>query len=199
MIQASQVTPVNRRGNVYIDKDFQTKFILKFCVLITGGAALTIAFLYFFSSQATTVSFVQAHVRVMTVADFILPLMVQTLVVVTGLVSLGAIVVTLIVSHKIAGPLYRFKQTLKELTGGNFNDQVHLRKGDQLIEVGEDFNRMIGAVRAHIASAQQCEAELKADIAFLGELNLAEGKRERLTQLRNKLDQLENELGYFKA
>lgn len=193
-----QSAPIYRRRNVYIDKEFQTKFILKFCVLVVCGAALTIAFLYFLSSQTTTVSFIQAHVKVMTTVDYLLPLMVQTVIVVTALVGLGAIAVTLIVSHKIAGPLYRFKQTLKELTAGNFSNQVRLRKGDQLIEVGEDFNQMITSVRGHIAGAKQLGAGLRAGMESIGEFNVEEKKRKEFTELKHKLNELEKELEYFK-
>jgi nitrogen fixation/metabolism regulation signal transduction histidine kinase len=132
MVQ-EQAKSTHRRRNVYIDKDFQNRFIFKFCALVAVGAGLTIGLLYLWSMQSTTVSFVQAKVKVMTTADFILPVMIQTVLIVMGFVSLASIAVTLIVSHKIAGPLFRFRQTFKDLASGNFSSQVRLRKGDQLV------------------------------------------------------------------
>jgi methyl-accepting chemotaxis protein len=186
------------RKNVYIDKDFQTRFILKFCALVALGAGLTIGLLYLLSLQSTTVSFVQAKVKVMTTADFILPVLVQTVLVVMGLVSIASIAVTLIVSHKIAGPLFRFKQTFRELANGNFSNQVRLRKGDQLIEVADDFNQMITVVRARLIEAKKALALVQADINAIGEFNVEDAKRKMFHDLEQKVRDLEKALEFFK-
>ena len=187
-----------RRRNVYIDKDFQTRFILKFCALVAAGAVLTIGLLYLLSMQSTTVSFVQARVKVMSTADFLLPVMAQTVLIVTVLVSVVSIAVTLIVSHKIAGPLFRFKQTLKELSSGNFSNQVRLRKGDQLIEVADDFNQMITVVRARLIEAKKALALVQVDIDTIGEFNVDDSKRKIFHDLQQKVRDLEKALEFFK-
>ena len=188
----------HRRRNVYIDKDFQTRFILKFCALVAVGAGFTIAFLYLLSMQSTTVSFVQAKVKVMTTADFLLPVMIQTVLIVMGFVSLASIGVTLIVSHKIAGPLFRFKQTFKELAGGNFSNQVRLRNGDQLAEVAGDFNQMITVVRARLIDAKKALALVQLDIDAIGEFNVEDAKRKMFHDLQQKVRDLEKALEFFK-
>jgi len=189
---------IYRRSNVYIDKEFQSRFILKFCALVAVGAGLTIGLLYFLSLQSTTVSFVQAKVKVMTTADFILPVLVQTVLVVMGFVSLASIVVTLVVSHKIAGPLFRFKQTFKELSAGNFSNQVRLRKGDQLVEVAGDFNQMISILRVRIIEAKRALALVKTDIDAIGEFNVEDAKRKMFHDLQQKVRDLEKALDFFR-
>ena len=193
-----QAKTTHRRRNVYIDKDFQTRFILKFCALVAVGAGLTIGFLYFLSMQSTTVSFVQAKVKVMTTADFILPVLVQTVFIVMGFVSVASIAVTLIVSHKIAGPLFRFKQTFKELAVGNFTNNVRLRKGDQLVEVADDFNQMISILRVKIIESKRALALLKADVDAIGEFNVEDTKRKMFHDLQQKVRDLEKALEFFK-
>ncbi len=193
-----QAKPGYRRKNVYIDKNFQTKFILKFCALVAIGTGLTIVALYLLLQQSTSVSFIQARVKVMTTADFILPIMVQTLLVVMGFVSLGAIAVTLVVSHKIAGPLFRFKQTFKELSTGNFSNQVRLRKGDQLVDVATDFNHMITVVRAQLIDAKKTLAALRIDMELIGEFNVEDSKRKKFHDLQYKIQELEKTMEFFK-
>jgi methyl-accepting chemotaxis protein len=189
---------VHCRRNVYIDKDFQSRFILKFCALVAVGAGLTIGILYLLSMQSTTVSFVQAKVKVMTTADFILPVMIQTVLIVMGFVSLASIAVTLIVSHKIAGPLFRFKQTFKELAGGNFSNQVRLRRGDQLVEVADDFNQMITVVRGKLIDAKKALVLVQADMNAIGEFNVEDSKRRAFHDLEHKVRDLEKALEFFK-
>lgn len=55
-------------------------------------------------------------------------------------ISIGAVFLT----HKIAGPLFRFHATFKELQKGNLKQRVRLRRGDQGRDIVPDLNSMIG-------------------------------------------------------
>lgn len=132
----------NRRRNYFIDKSFQSKFILKFCLLVIGAGLVTVGVLYYLSRQSMTVAFVNSRVVVKTTADFIMPVLVQTVVVVTVLVGLATMFVTLFVSHKIAGPLYRFRKAFEELGEGKY-PEINLRQMDQLQALAKDFNAAI--------------------------------------------------------
>ena len=46
-------------------------------------------------------------------------------------------------SHRIVGPLYRFRQTIRAITEGSEVDLIALRKTDYLQELKEEFNEMI--------------------------------------------------------
>lgn len=43
-------------------------------------------------------------------------------------------------SHKIAGPLYRFQVGLDEIDKGNLQTRIHLRKGDEAQFIADKFN-----------------------------------------------------------
>jgi methyl-accepting chemotaxis protein len=187
------------RRNYYIDKDFQTKFIMKFCGLVALGAVVTMALLYLLARQATTVSIVQSRITVRTTADFLVPIMVQTVIVVTVIVSLAAAAVTLFVSHKIAGPLYRFKQTFKELAAGNFSNQVRLRKGDQLVEVASDFNHMIASVRGQILATRSNIESARADLDAISEFSVEDSKRHQFMALKKKVQDAEKAVNFFRT
>ena len=55
----------------------------------------------------------------------------------------------------MAGPVYRFEQTCKAIAKGDFSQRVHLRKGDQLIELQDEFNKMMDRVEAEIHKNKQ--------------------------------------------
>jgi methyl-accepting chemotaxis protein len=167
--------------------------------LIAIGTALAIAVLYMMSREATTVSFVHARVKIMTTADFLLPFMVQTLLIMMAFVSVAAIAVTLVVSHKIAGPLYRFRQAFKELAGGNFSEQVRLRKGDQLVEVAGDINQMITAVQIRIADIRDNASGIKAGIDSVGAASSDDDRRRKIDDLQQKVSALGKTLEFFKV
>ncbi|NTV29254.1 MAG: methyl-accepting chemotaxis protein [Candidatus Omnitrophica bacterium] len=186
-----------RRRNYYIDKDFQTKFVLRFCALVGGGAVLIILGLCILTRLSTTVSIVKSRVVVMTTADFLFPLLVQTVVIVTIAVGILTAIFTLLVSHKIAGPLYRFKQSFRELSQGNFSSQVRLRKDDQLHEVATEFNQMINAVRNQVHEANLATQAIKKELDEIGEFNIEDQKRHRFTEIKLQVQELEKALRFF--
>jgi nitrogen fixation/metabolism regulation signal transduction histidine kinase len=56
-------------------------------------------------------------------------------------------------THRIVGPLYRFRMTVKAIAAGEEVDLVRLRKGDYLTELQDDFNEMIQFLAARGAVA----------------------------------------------
>ncbi len=151
-----------KRHIYFIEKSFQAKFIMKFCSLVVFGGLLTIGLLYLWAAKATTVSIVNSRVVVTNTANFILPLLIQTVIIVTVIVAMAAVAVTLFMSHKIAGPLYRFKKIMEALSEGDFLNHVKIRKSDQLQDLAKIFDEMIAKNRTKIKA-------LKTDLSVFNE------------------------------
>lgn len=179
----------NRRRLLFIEKKFQIQFIIKFCLLVTLGSLATMALLYFFASRTTTVSFQNTRAVVKSTADFIFPILVQTLLVVTILIALSTIMLTLLISHRIAGPLYRFKKELLKMKGGHLESEFKIRKGDQLQELAEILNELKCQYREDIAEIKSSCQELESSISKL-KLSPEESSllREALDKLREKIN-----------
>ena len=60
------------------------------------------------------------------------------------------VIISAIVSHKMAGPVYRFEQTCKAIAKGDFSQRVHLRKGDRLTDLQNEFNKMMDVVEERV-------------------------------------------------
>ncbi|MFA7576895.1 MAG: methyl-accepting chemotaxis protein [Candidatus Muiribacteriota bacterium] len=67
--------------------------------------------------------------------NYLLLIRVPALIVFVGVFSL-------MLSHKIAGPVYRFEQSAKQIANGDLGLRIKLRKGDELSELSDIFNRM---------------------------------------------------------
>lgn len=192
-------TKINKRRNYFIEKKFQSRFILKFCGLVVGGALLTIGILYFLSLKSTTVSIVDSRVVVRATSDFLLPILIQTVVIVSVLLVLATIAVTLFVSHKIAGPLYHFKKTMKELEDGDFSSDFRIRCLDQLQVLAESFNIMIARTRGQINLIKTNFSSLKEKLDNLKQEEVAEDKKSALAELKNISKELDKIINYFKS
>lgn len=53
------------------------------------------------------------------------------------IVLIGMFAYTVIMSHRIAGPIYRINDVLRKMIGGKFPDTVTFRKGDYFQETAE--------------------------------------------------------------
>jgi methyl-accepting chemotaxis protein len=131
-----------QRRNFYIDKKFQTKFIVKFWLVAATGSLFVVAAVYWLARNTTTIGIMDGRVAVHTTAEYLLPLMLQTVAIELAIVSFFTIIMTLFISHKIAGPLYRLTTTLKDLGDGNLKP-MHLRQGDQLQAVASSYNEAL--------------------------------------------------------
>jgi hypothetical protein len=49
-------------------------------------------------------------------------------------------------THRIVGPLYRFRKTIQAVTAGEEISLIRLREGDHLLEMRDDFNEMLKAL-----------------------------------------------------
>lgn len=84
-------------------------------------------------------------------------------------------------SHRIAGPVYKFEQSLKSIESGDLGFSLRLRENDKFQEVSEQMNATVTTLRQRIERAQ----------ALAGDLQRQHGVDKDL------VDELVRELGYF--
>jgi HAMP domain-containing protein len=67
----------------------------------------------------------------------------------TGLfiVIVQIVLLTIFVSHKVAGPVYRLEKTCHELIEGDYTEKIALRKGDEMQNLARLFNEAIRLTR----------------------------------------------------
>lgn len=58
-------------------------------------------------------------------------------------IILGASFLTILFSNRVAGPAFRIRNALKQITEGDYSVRVRLRKGDQLKSLSEDLNEFV--------------------------------------------------------
>ncbi len=139
-----------KRSQHFIKKDFQTKFIFKFCLLLLAGILVSTGLIFLFSQNSLTSSFHNSKLVVENTAMAILPTVIYTSLVTLGLLTIATIIVTLFISHKIAGPMFRFEKDLKEIGDGDLTKKVFLREKDQAEDMAACINDMTASLREKI-------------------------------------------------
>lgn len=91
-----------------------------------------------------------------------------------GLLVLFVTAWTLFITHRIAGPLYRFDQCFKKMAEGDLTVRGHLRRGDQAVEIMQSFNTMADGLENSIKRLKQLGPQVNQSTAkeqILNELN----------------------------
>ncbi|MDD4955865.1 MAG: hypothetical protein PHP17_07515 [Candidatus Omnitrophica bacterium] len=181
----------NQRRNYFIDKKFQTQFIIKFCLIVIAAAIAIGISLFFLSSNSTTVAIENTKVTVKTTADFILPFILQTIIVVTIFSAISVILLTLFVSHQIAGPLFRLKREIDKLGEANFGANFQIRATDQLKDLSHSLTLMSNSLRDKMTEIKHevSQAEKVIDGVYF----------ENKKQVEEKIKRIEAVLDSFKG
>jgi methyl-accepting chemotaxis protein len=53
---------------------------------------------------------------------------------------MATILVVLFISHRIAGPLYKFESSLERIANGDVSFDIHFRRNDEMKKLAEVFN-----------------------------------------------------------
>ncbi|MBN3038425.1 MAG: HAMP domain-containing protein [Candidatus Omnitrophica bacterium] len=193
----------NRRTNYFIKKDFQRKFIIKFCGLVFLGSVISGILLLRFAGDTLTTAFIQSRLTIVSTADYILPGLIGSSLVTLVLVSIATVFVVMYQSHRIAGPLFNLERSAQQIATGDLNLKIKLRSTDEMTKLADCLNEMSKSLQSNIAKIQTHSTELGTQIdslkGLLGrESALSEKAQETLTKLDEKKEALNSALGYFK-
>ena len=138
-----------KRKNYFIERKFQTKYILLtllllltytfiFIVIIFAPYMLTLYFDYPLAEKAEAA-------RVMLLLHGTIWPWISGIILFFGAISI-------FISHRIAGPLYRIKRSLSKITQGDLSVFVKLRKWDDLKDLAEHINLLVDELRTFVTA-----------------------------------------------
>ena len=109
---------------------------------------------------------------------------------------------SVLLTHRIAGPLYRFRSVLRAVAEGDLSVLVRIRPTDYLTREADLLNEMIAALRQKISSVGEQSVALRAAFSELKRA-LEDGSQEGIDELLEEVDTgmayLEARLGQFRV
>lgn len=111
---------------------------------------------------------------------------------------------SMLIFHRIFGPLYRFRRIFKSVTSGDLSVITKIRKNDFLHTEEIAIREMITSLKTNVAVAQNNHNTLHASITELEQdlLNMdlsTEEIREKLVAIQQRSNQLQKDLSYFQT
>ena len=106
------------------------------------------------------------------------------------------------VSHRIAGPLYRFRKVFGAVASGDLSARATLRKGDYLGKESDSLNEMIASLRTKIEGIQNHSDKMEGVLTALKnsvERGSLEDIHQRIEDLRVQMERLRMSVGQFRT
>lgn len=72
------------------------------------------------------------------------------------------LIVSAVISHRMAGPIFKFEKSCATVAEGDLTHRVYLRQGDQLTDLQDQFNNMTGAFNEVAREYEKFRAEAAA-------------------------------------
>lgn len=155
--------PRYRRRSFVSKPNFQLKLTIVFMLVVTIVANLVGGICYLFLSDkiAQLMSSnpeIFSGVEMSDVARFLVPR-----ILLAEAISLCIVfVLSILITHTIAGPVYRLEQTAKEIAQGNLGIVTRLRPRDEFKELADAFNDMCSGLAVRLLAirraVEDCEA-----------------------------------------
>ena len=171
----------SKRKIILINKKFQYRIILGFIlvnvlILIIFGIGL-----YIFLNSEIDSNLNSAHVTYRNIKDMLFPI-ILTLSIINILVSSILIFVfVMMASFRIAGPLYRFNEALKDMGNKNLKPGTSLRKSDQLYECSITLTSTVEILANDFSEINNKMNDIKDIVS----------KEKKKGSLQNKVEELE--------
>ena len=159
-----------RKLNLQVKRDFQRWLLMQVGGAVLLSAAVAAGVLYFYARQEVGESFYSAHVTIRRVSDLLLPVILAG----AGVSLLSGILMAIFIPQKIAGPIYRIEEELRQLGDGDLTVQIRLRQGDILMDFADTVNNSVEQLRGRVKGVQD----------GLAKEETAEAARQELARLR---------------
>jgi predicted PurR-regulated permease PerM len=105
-----------------------------------------------------------------------------TLVLILTLIIIGAYGIVFL--HRVAGPVYRFRQTLLKVNRGELPHDIKIREGDFFHDMAHDINIILRRLRVE----HEKLAELRSKLSDLQRNAASEEARQRAEEMKTVLD-----------
>lgn len=190
---------ISRRRKFLINKDLQfgllfaSLFYVFLFIAVIGSALFIPLFMELERAHGSSLKVQQAAKILLYLHANFWPVVPLSLVLIAML--------SIRISHRVAGPLYRITRVLDALKGGNLSKAIHSRKGDHLDAEIEITNQMLESLRVKVAEIQKAQEDLNdVIVAFSDVIGHASGEEValRMKDLREKGIMLKEKIRYFK-
>jgi methyl-accepting chemotaxis protein len=144
-----------RRRNYFIKKGFQLRFVGRFLIVAVAGFAAAGYLVYRSVESSAEEVFYSNHFRITNTSDLVVPALLKVNLVVVLLVLAAVSIAVLVVSHRLAGPIFRLGKAAEKIGTGDLTGSFELRAKDEIKSLSDSFKEMNGSLRDQFADMKR--------------------------------------------
>ncbi|MDA8079245.1 MAG: methyl-accepting chemotaxis protein [Nitrospiraceae bacterium] len=130
-----------RRRNYFIKKELQGRFIFSFFLFVIAGSFFFTVIFSLLSADTLTIVYKNYNLQLGKTPVVLLREMLRAhwIFILSG--GLLVVLASMILTHRFAGPLFRFERSVERMISGDFDFVITLRKRDEAKELADSLNR----------------------------------------------------------
>ncbi len=144
-----------RRKQYIVKKGFQSRLITIILLLVLIVANITGGLIYGVLKIDASREWLVNTFGLSDADDMLLPAVLIAEIISFLIVGL----ISLFVSHRMAGPIYRFEKVTEGMSEGDFTIHVKLRDKDEFKDLADSFNNMINRLTEHMDELKDSSQE----------------------------------------
>lgn len=189
-MQNSQISKPSK----VITKNYLRNFLLLMLLVVLAGTAISAATLYFNIQRPLNM---QYGAIISTVTDLKETLLLRSLKINLGfvlLIAAGVGLLTLLYTHRIAGPLFRIRASAKAIAEGRLDTEIRLRQNDAIGSFADTINKMTESYGDRVAGLtseiEDLKATLEAHQMLINEGKDSEATLKKLHDIDSRIQEL---------
>jgi len=186
------------RKKYLIDKKMQTRFILKFVLIVMCWAVATVGTYTFLVENKLDSIRYSSHVTIKTTGELLLPLTLETHLI--SLLIFAAILAYAMRSiwKKLSPPLYSIKKDLARIASGDLTSEVSLCNGEEFQVLASELEKMRRDLRENIVQIKNQQQVLSASSAEIdNSISAGNFSMTQAASLRSAVDRMKESVQIF--
>ncbi|HOY66705.1 MAG TPA: hypothetical protein PLP29_07430 [Candidatus Ozemobacteraceae bacterium] len=172
------------RTHYLVLPSYQVRLIVFLVLIMLIGSLLHGFFLYKLTARSIEEGFFSAHNRLRSTWEVLKPAIVVTNGLSFLLVSLAFLFVTLLLTHRLVGPMFKVAGRLRDLAAGRLDlAPVKLRRGDEGQLLSDSVNELQDKLRSRFAPLASLQKQLAMGVR-VSDVQIAEALDGALRDVR---------------
>ena len=180
------------KERIEIAADMRMRQVVRYSPEITENNE----FQMFFPETAKMLSDYETQIVVQVLHEVNKNLVPWIMVLIALILSFG-----IFLTHRIAGPIYRFEQTIRDAMGGNLNTRIKLRWADEFKVLASSINDMLNSLSQRLLKLKKASEKLEEISAQMESTGAGSTKeiKELIIENQKQVDEIKKILAYYKS
>jgi methyl-accepting chemotaxis protein len=171
-----------------VTQGYLTRLIIGVFVIFSSGVITASLLLYYKTDKSLHLHYGAIISTLITLKEGLFSLSLKISLLVSFLTMIGLLIIGVLYTHRIAGPIHRLRKKAKAIAQGEISEKITFRRKDAIHSVGDSFNYMIESIKSDISEIKR---EIKEVEDFLNKLD---DKSINKAELLNSLDKAETNI-----